>query len=71
MYYNILDHQGDFNMNSINDELVYKVYRLHTALNDAQNLLSILEKENACLKKLVNGLTQNETAYQECVELKE
>jgi hypothetical protein len=69
--YNILGHQGGSNMNSINDELVYKVHKLHTALNDAQNLLSILERENACLKKLVNGLTQNETAYQECVELKE
>lgn len=58
-------------MNSINDELVYKVHKLHTALNIAENLVSVLETENACLKKLIKGLTNNDQAYQECVAVKE
>lgn len=55
-------------MNTINDELVYKVHILHSALNEAQKSLSSLEKENSCLRQRLLDLSQNNNIYKSCLE---
>lgn len=42
-------------MNTINDELIYKVHVLHSALNEAQKNINVLEKENSFLKETINN----------------
>lgn len=42
-------------MNTITDELVYKVHKLQDALSLAQRTLIVLEKENADLKQLIHN----------------
>lgn len=53
-------------MNTINDELVYKVHKLHYALNEAQKTLSALEQENNTLKQRVLDLSE---INKSCLEL--
>jgi hypothetical protein len=45
--------------NYVADELSNKVYHLHKALEKAQEIISILEKENNNLKKLVENIDQH------------
>lgn len=55
-------------MNTINDELVYKVHILHSALNEAQKSLSSLEKENFDLKQKLSDLLDHYNIYKSCLE---
>jgi hypothetical protein len=48
-------------MNSyVSDELANKVQHLHSALSQAQNIITTLEKENNRLYDVLVGLTSNE-----------
>lgn len=55
-------------MNTINDELIYKVHKLHSALNEAQRTLSSLERENSCLKQRLLDLSPDNKIYKSCLE---
>lgn len=45
--------------NYVADELSNKVYHLHQALNQAKNIIKILEQENQNLKDAVKNLENN------------
>ena len=47
--------------NYVTDELVNKVFHLYKALNQAENIISVLEEENQKLKNLLfpNDNTEN------------
>ena len=45
--------------NYVADELSNKVYHLHKALEKAQEIIVILEKENNYLKKLMENIDQH------------
>ena len=49
-------------MNTINDELVYKVHVLHSALNEVQKTLKVLEQENCYLKQKMFDLCYSSTS---------
>lgn len=54
---------------SINDELVNKVFHLTKALNQAKDIINILEKQNICLKDALNNLAStNKEDYSHCLE---
>jgi hypothetical protein len=44
--------------NYVADELSNKVYHLHKALEQAQDIIKVLETENKSLKKIVEYLEQ-------------
>jgi hypothetical protein len=56
---------------SIYDELVHKVHKLHISLTDTQHLLSIVQKENICLKKLISQLSNSNEMLDKCIEVKD
>lgn len=50
--------------NYVADELSNKVYHLHKALNQATEIIGILEKENKNLKDVLNNLaSKNKEDY--------
>jgi hypothetical protein len=56
--------------NYVADELANKVFHLHKALNQAENIISVLEEENQKLKNLLfpNDNTENkDTVKIQCV----
>jgi hypothetical protein len=56
--------------NYVTDELVNKVFHLYKALNQAENIISVLEEENQKLKNLLfpNDNTENkDTVKIQCV----
>lgn len=44
--------------NYVADELSNKVYHLHKALEQTQNIIKVLEKENQNLKEMIKYLEQ-------------
>jgi len=55
--------------NYVADELSNKVFHLGKALNQAQKMIEILEKENQNLKDALNSLaSKNKEDYLECQE---
>jgi hypothetical protein len=50
--------------NYVADELANKVYHLTKALNTAESIIKVLEKENNSLKELLVSMSDNTSEYQ-------
>lgn len=54
---------------SINDELANKVFHLTKALNQAKDIINLLEQQNTCLKDALTNLASiNKEDYAKCLE---
>lgn len=56
--------------NYVADELANKVYHLHKALNQAENIIAVLEQENKNLKNLLSSIEQTIKDKEENLKIK-
>ena len=54
--------------NYVTDELINKVYHLTKALNQAESIVKILEKENTSLKEILSSIYHTENpVHDDCL----